>query len=133
VIGAPTIYLSRLIGILALGVATTMLLDKPTFVATAEAIFQDRALMLARGLVGIGLGTGIVLVHNIWTRGPWPLVVTLFGWMLLLRGVWVLLLPADLLEQFVAAFHFLDFFYAYAAIPLVLGAYLSLRGFSARS
>ena len=129
---APTIYLSRLIGVVALIIAAAMLAEKPVFVATAQLVLRDGALMLVLGIVGVVIGAAFVLVHNIWTQGLWPLVVTLIGWMLLLRGVVILLLPPEMAAQFVAAFDFVDFFYVYAAIPLVIGAYLSLRGFSAR-
>jgi hypothetical protein len=128
---APTIYLSRLIGVVALIIAAAMIVEKPVIMTTALLVVQDRALMLVLGIVGIVVGAAIVLVHNIWTKGLWPLVVTLVGWMLLLRGVVILLLPPDLLLQLVGAFDFADFFYVYAALPLILGAYLSLRGFTA--
>src|SRR5215471_64627 len=98
---APTVYLSRLMGVVALIVTTVV-------------------------------GAAIVLMHNVWTEGLWPLVVTLTGWMFLMRGVVFLLLPPEFLTPIVARFHFADFFYVYAMIPLVLGTYLSLRGFTAR-
>jgi hypothetical protein len=129
---APTVYLSRLMGIVALIFAVAMLLEKPTIIAAAQLVLQDRALMLVLGIVTTVVGAAIVLLHNLWTRGLWPLVVTLTGWMFLMRGVVFLLLPPEFLAPIVARFHFADFFYVYAMIPLVLGTYLSLRGFTAR-
>lgn len=129
---APTIYLSRLIGVVALILAAAMIVEKPAYVATVQLMLQDRALMLVLGIVGVVIGAAIVLVHNVWTRGLWPLVVTLVGWMLLLRGVVILLLPPEMVQQLVAIAHVRDFFYVYAALPLVLGTYLCLRGFTAR-
>lgn len=129
--GAPTIYLSRLIGVVALVLAATMLTGKTRFVAMAQAVLQDRPLLLLVGLAGVAVGAAIVLVHNVWRGGLWPLVVTLVGWLLLLRGVVILLLPSELLAPLIAALHFQDFFYVYAVLPTVLGIYLCLRGFSA--
>jgi hypothetical protein len=129
---APTIYLSRLIGIVALILAAAMLTEKANFVATAQAVLQDRPLVLLVGIINVVIGAAIVLMHNFWNRGLWPLLVTLVGWMLLLRGVVILLLPPEMLVPAVAALHFKDFFYVYAAIPVVLGAYLCLRGFMAQ-
>jgi hypothetical protein len=128
---APTIYLSRLIGLVALIAGAALLIDKEPLLAAIGALTRDSALTYMLGMLGIVAGVAIILVHNIWTQGVWPLVVTLFGWFLLIRGIVVVVLPADLISGIIAALHFAEFYYLYALLPLVLGAYLSLRGFTA--
>jgi hypothetical protein len=127
---ALTVYLSRLIGIVALIIAVAMLADKALVVAAVGYLGQDRASLLLLGFVRVVCGAGIVLVHNVWTKGLLPLVVTLIGWAILVRGVMVLFVPPDVMAGLMAAAHVVDFYYLYAAIPLVLGGYLCLRGFS---
>ena len=126
-----TIYLSRLIGVVALIVGVAMLTDKVGVVAGLEHLGQDRTALLLLGFVRVTFGAGIVLIHNVWTRGVWPLVVTLTGWAMLVRGVMNLVLPVEVMAGLRAAAHAVDFYYVYAGIPLLLGAYLGLRGFSA--
>jgi hypothetical protein len=125
-----TVYLSRLLGVVLLIAAALMLIDKNTVIAAAVALGNDRIVTLALGIVRVVVGAGIVLIHNLWTNGFWPLMVTLCGWLLLLRGVAILFLPSEVFASLVASAHIDEFYYAYAAIPLILGAYLSLRGFS---
>ena len=127
----PTVFLSRLIGLVALIVAVPLVIDKPSMLATFGLFVEDRGLMLVLGIASVVAGAAIVLLHNIWNKGLWPLVVTLCGWALLLRGVLVLFLPADILRSWLAALRVSDFFYVYAAIPLLIGAYLCFRGFTA--
>src|SRR5580658_10909674 len=127
---ALTVYLSRLIGVVALIIAAAMLFDKAMVVAAVGQVGQDRGPLLLLGFIRVVCGAGIVLVHNVWTRGFWPLVVTLTGWAMLVRGVMVLFVPPDVMAGLIAGAHVVDFYYLYASIPLVLGAYLSLRGFS---
>jgi hypothetical protein len=127
-----TVYLSRLLGVVLLIAAALMLIDKNAVIAAAVALGNDRIATLVLGIVRVVVGAGIVLIHNLWTKGFWPLVVTLCGWLLLLRGVAILFLPSEVFASLVASAHVGEFYYAYAAVPLVLGAYLSLRGFSAR-
>lgn len=43
------------------------------------------------GLVSLAIGGPIVILHNIWT-GP-PLLLTLFGWLLLLESAMCLFVP----------------------------------------
>ena len=128
---ALTIYLSRLIGVVSLIIAAAMLADKALVVAAIGSMGEDRAPLLLLGFVRVACGAAIVLVHNVWSRGFWPLLVTLVGWFMLVRGVMVLFVPPDVMAGLIAAAHIDDFYYLYAAIPLMLGAYLTLRGFSA--
>ena len=127
----PTVFLSRLIGLVALIVAVPMVLDKSSMVATFGLLVEDRGLMLVLGIASVVAGAAIVLLHNIWNRGLWPLVVTLCGWALLIRGVLILFLPADVLGELLTSLRIADYFYAYAAVPMLVGAYLCFRGFTA--
>jgi hypothetical protein len=128
---AVTIYLSRLIGVVALIIGIAMLSDKQMVVVALGQLGVDRTPLLLLGFIRVAFGAAIVLVHNIWTRGFWPLVVTLTGWAILVRGVMVLFVPPDVMGALIDATHVVDFYYVYAAIPVLLGVYLSLRGFSA--
>ncbi|MFZ2006841.1 MAG: hypothetical protein WB697_16185 [Stellaceae bacterium] len=128
---ALTIYLSRLIGLVALIIAVAMLADKEMVLAALGQLGVDRTPLLLLGFVRVVFGAAIVLVHNVWRNGFWPLIVTLTGWAILVRGVMVLFVPPDVMAGIIDLTHVVDFYYVYAAIPLVLGFYLALRGFSA--
>ena len=128
---ALTIYLSRLLGVVFLILAVALLANREMGVAALGQLGVDRTPLLLLGLVRVVFGVVIVLVHNVWRQGFWPLVVTLTGWVILVRGVAVLLIPPDAMAGIMNAAHVVDFYYLYAAIPLVLGGYLALRGFSA--
>ena len=52
----PTVYLSRLIGVVALIVAAAMLADKSTVVSTVEHLGQDRTSLLLLGFVRVVAG-----------------------------------------------------------------------------
>ena len=109
-----------------------MLADKASpssALSSISARTTPRCLLL--GLFRVVVGAAIVLIHNVWTRGFWPLVVTLTGWAMLVRGMINLFLPPEVMAALLADAHATDFYYVYASIPLVLGAYLTLRGFSA--
>ena len=128
-----TIYLGRLIGLFLLIAALAMILDRDSIIEMATALIDDRALMLIVGLIALVIGLAIVIGHNVWMGGLFPLVITLFGWSQLLRGLALLFLPAESQIMFFQVMRLEDFFYIYAGIPLVLGAYLTYVGFTSQS
>jgi predicted ABC-type sugar transport system permease subunit len=127
-----TIYLGRLIGLFLLIAALSMLMDGDSVIEMATALIDDPALLLIVGMISLGIGLAIVIGHNVWSKGLFPLVVTLFGWSQLLRGLALLLLPAETKVAVFQAMRLEDLFFAYAGIPLVIGAYLTYVGFTAR-
>jgi hypothetical protein len=73
-----------------------------------------------------------VLRHNIWSGGLLTVVVTIVGWLILLRGVLLLLSPAQAVGLF-TGLHFEHLFYLYLTISLLFDAGLTCGRFSARS
>src|SRR6516165_4057887 len=66
---ALTIYLSRLIGLLTLIAALSMLADKPQAIDTVRAVIQDRSALLILGMLGTAAGLAVVLGHQVWSGG----------------------------------------------------------------
>ena len=127
-----TIYLARFIGLFLLIVSLSMFFDRDSIIEMATALIDDRALLLIVGLIALGIGLAIVVGHNVWSGGPTPILITLFGWSQLLRGLALLLLPAETQVAFFQVMRLEDFFYIYAGIPLVIGAYLTYAGFTSQ-
>ena len=126
-----TLYLSRLIGLFTLIVALSMLADKPQAMDTVRAVVQDQPALIVLGMLGTAAGLAIVLAHQVWTGGVLPVVVTVIGWVILIRGTILLFLSRDATARLVDWFHFEEFFYLYLGFAAVLGLYLTVHGFSA--
>lgn len=124
-----TIFLSRLIGLFALVLSLAMVLHRRSYVETAATLIQDRPLLLVLGMISLIAGLAIVLAHNIWSGGTLPVIVTLIGWINLIRGLILLLLPPQAVVSLFEIFHFDERFYLYIAIIFVLGVYLTFMGF----
>ena len=103
--------------------------------ATAEimkAIIQDPPLLFIAGLMGVTAGLAIVLAHNVWSGGALPIIVTLFGWVSLIKGTLLLTLSPEAESRvfIVGGLHYEQHPNLYAAFALLLGAYLTYAGFS---
>ena len=127
-----TVYLGKLIGLFLLIAALAMFLDEDSIVEMATALVDDRALLLIVGLLALGIGLAIVVGHNVWSGGLFPIVITLFGWSQLVRGLLLLFLPAEAQITFFQVMRLEDFFYLYAGISLAIGAYLTYAGFTSQ-
>jgi len=124
-----TLYLSRLIGLFALALALVMIARRDSFGSIASALVHDPALLFVLGLITLAIGLAMVLAHNIWSGGILPVVITLIGWIQLIRGLVALLTPSDVLARFFDTMNFAQFSYGAFAITLALGLYLTYMGF----
>jgi hypothetical protein len=127
----PTVFLARLIGLFALLFSLSELVHKQAMIETANALVRNPPLLLMMGILGLLAGLAMVLSHNIWSGGVLPVVVTLFGWILLVRGAVLLFLSPLAAAGMIDFFRFEQLFYVYAGITLLLGLYLTYGGFQA--
>lgn len=128
-----TAFLSKLIGLYCLLVALSMLTNKEATVAAVNSLFHSPAVLLIGGLVALVIGLAMILGHNVWSGGAPAIIVTLFGWAALIKGVIILFLPPQAATLYFAALHYQQFLYPYSALMIVLGAYLTYAGFKSSS
>jgi putative exporter of polyketide antibiotics len=125
-----TPFLSRLIGLYAILVALSMFSRGQASVETVAALLQNPSMLFVLGVVMLAAGLAKVLAHNIWSGGALVVVVTLVGWMTLIKSLVFLFLPPEMeAKLFLERLHYQQLFYFYWALPLVLGLYLTYGGF----
>jgi len=129
-----TIFLSRLIGLYCIVIAVSMMTRRQATVETVTALLQNPSMMLIVGIITLAAGLAVVLAHNIWSGGALVVVVTLVGWITLIKSLFFLFLPPEIeAGLFLGQLHYRQLFYMYTAISLVLGVYLTYGGFKSRS
>ncbi len=127
---ASTTFLCRLFGLYFLFASLSMITRGQATVDIVTSIVHDAPLMFFIGIVTLAAGLALILNHNIWSGGAAPILVTLLGWITLLKGVLFLFLsPAAAVSLFLGSFHYQSFFYFYAAFCLLIGAFLAYSGF----
>jgi hypothetical protein len=103
-------------------------------VETVTALLQNPSMTLILGVITLAAGLAMVLAHNIWSGGTLVVVVTLVGWMALVKSLFFLFLPPEMETRlFLQQLHYQQLFYLYGAISLALGVYLTYGGFKSRS
>jgi hypothetical protein len=87
-----SIFLAKLIGPILLVAGVAMLVNRKDLDALAQEILRSRLMLLLFGLIDLSVGLAIVLTHNVWAA-DWRIIITLLGWLLLVRGAVRLLIP----------------------------------------
>jgi hypothetical protein len=80
-----SIFLARLLGPLLLLPGIGLLVNPRAFRAMATEVVGSVTLVYLFGLLDFAAGLAIVLVHNMWTVN-WRVLITLIGWLFLIRG-----------------------------------------------
>jgi len=96
---ALTIFLAKLLGLYCIIVGLTMMGNRRTMIDAVNSLIRSPSLILLAGVIAVGVGLGLVVGHNIWSGGALPVVVTVIGWLSLIKGVALLAQPAGKLAK----------------------------------
>ena len=127
-----TVYLGRLLGLFTLIIVVWLAIDKQQTISMLPILFSNRPVMIVFAVMSLAAGLGIVLAHNLWSGGLLPVLVTLIGWFMVIRGVLFLFLSDQDFAAILAIMQFGTLFYLYLLIPLVIGVLLTYLSFTAR-
>ena len=125
-----TFFLAQVYGLGSLILGVSILFQKRIFLEVVDDIVKNRAHMYAVGVLTTFLGLLAVLSHNIWNAGTLPLLVTLFGWAVLLKGVNALFASHTTMAKWVKVLKLSELYWLYAGIIIVIGAYFTIAGFA---
>jgi len=129
-----TTFLSRLLGLYCLLVGLSMITHRQATLDTMKALIHNPPVLFIVGVIALGTGLAMVLSHNVWSGGTLPVVVTLVGWISVIKGLLILFLPPETAVRFfLGRLHYEQLFYLYAAISVIFGVYLTYGGFKSTS
>jgi uncharacterized protein YjeT (DUF2065 family) len=86
------IWISKFLGPIILTLSIPMMVTPSNLQETTKRFLADSPLVLISGILAMTAGLSIVNTHNVWLL-DWTLIVTLFGWALVLGGASRILSP----------------------------------------
>ncbi len=126
-----TIFIGRLMGLFFVLFALAMLMNRHSTVEAAIDFMHDPPALMIAGIMALLAGLAIVLGHNVWSGGALPIVVTLLGWIFVIRGVVILAVARETLVTIFEKMNFDGHYYLFVGIVLVIGLYLTIASFMA--
>lgn len=124
-------FCAQLSGLSLTVISVSMLVRPRRMIAMVERMLESPPLLFVLGVVQVIAGLGLILTQNVSDGAMLPLVITLVGWWLLIRGTFLLFLTQDALWSLVDAVELPKYHFATNACGLAVGAYLTCIGFSA--
>jgi hypothetical protein len=129
-----TLFLSRLIGLYCILLSLAQLSHKQASVEIAKALMHNAPALFLVSVMAVTAGLAMILGHNVWSGGALPVVVTLTGWLALMKGlIFLFLSPEAAYQIFLGGYRYEELFYVYAAMSLLLGIYLTYAGFKSKA
>lgn len=87
-----TILIAQVLGIFFAVAGISMIAGGKRTAEAVEASVQNKGILWLWGIIALVIGAGIVVLNNMWTSGI-ALLVTIIGWLALVKGVFILLAP----------------------------------------
>lgn len=89
-------FIAKLLGLSYLVVGLGMLLSGDYYKKAFQSMLKEAGMMYLGGLMALIIGFLIVNAHNVWEG--WPMLVTILGWLALLKGFLLLVFPKGMME-----------------------------------
>jgi uncharacterized protein YjeT (DUF2065 family) len=124
-------HIFQVLGIVYLAVGIGMLINPDFYKKLMSEFSENPPSMYLSGLAAMVIGYLLVTYHNIWPS-DWPVIITIFGWVALIKGLFLLLLPRVSIK--ISSFFQIQMtklLTVWAVIIAVVGALLTWLGFFA--
>lgn len=87
-----SLFLAKIIGPYCVAASVGILLNIKIYKRLLEDFTKNLAILYLGGAIAFIVGMIIVNTHNIWVMN-WRVLITIFGWAGLLKGIWLFLFP----------------------------------------
>ena len=128
-----SVLLAKLIGPPFLAVGLGLLLNQTTYWEMTDEVIRhpspvSNMMIYLSGLLSMVVGLAVVNAHPSWTR-DWRVAITIIGWLLLVGGIMRIVLPDIVLKLGSTFYGSPTTLLIVAIISLVLGGFLSFKGY----
>jgi len=123
-----SILLAKFIGPYIILIGIALMFNQKVFRKIMDDFPRNPSLVFVTGLLTFVTGLAIVLFHNIWI-GDWRLIITVFGWIALIKGIWLIVFPGTLDKTTKLYTENFKLVLIPWSIMLLLGVFLVVKGY----
>jgi len=89
-----TIILAQCLGIFVTVVGLSLIVSQKGERALLIAMTENSAVLWLIGLIALGFGAVIVSLNNVWSGTGIQLLITIIGWLAVIKGFFILVFPS---------------------------------------
>jgi len=125
-----SIFLAKLVGPYMIIIGAGILFNTKYYQGMIEGFTENPVLLYLGAIMALFFGLLIVLFHNVWVWN-WPLIITIFGWGGLVKGIWLIFFPKSVNKMMNVFRDKQNVLRVHLCIAIVLGIILSIKGYFA--
>ena len=118
----------QLFGIAYLVMGIGGVIKRDAYIKLMDDFSKSMGLLFVTGLLTITVGFIMVTFHNVWVMG-WTVIITIFGWIALIKGIVILMFPGFYFRIFDSMKKRKMMMRIYPIFVLLIGVFLLLLGF----
>lgn len=122
-----SIFIAQLYAIALLAIGLGMLFNTKYYLKSFDAMMKESGMIYLGGVFALLIGFLMVTRHNVWEG--WPTIITIFGWMALLKGVMLIVFPGLAMPVFKAWFKSKRVLRIIGVFALFIGGFLGYVSF----
>jgi hypothetical protein len=125
-----TLFLARLYGVAFVVLGCSMIMNKTYYKHMYKKMLESEIFIFFGGIMALIAGVAIISYHNIWSN-PLAAVISLFGWVGVVKGLLLLLLPERVKTDYQNLLKTDELIFGYGVFVLAIGIILMFVGFFA--
>ena len=123
-----SIFFAKLLGPYFIIVSAGILFNLKTYHKIIGDFCKNSAILYFSGILALLFGLLVVLFHNVWVTN-WTVIITIFGWLGIIKGIWLILLPNTVAFVTKAYQQNVVILMLNLLIIMTLGIFLTVMGF----
>lgn len=122
-------FFARFLGMMLVVVCLGLLANQRFYNRVFQDFLKTPGLIFVIGVIDLVVGLFVILLHNLWVW-DWRVVITIIGWVILLRGVARIILPELVLKHAakIVESQYTTVITTSALLFLLLGVFLLYKG-----
>lgn len=92
-----SLFLAQLLGAIYVSVGLGILNNQKRYKALMDEMMDSASFLYFGGILALCFGFSVVTFHNVWVQ-DWPVLITILGWLALIKGVLLIICPQVILD-----------------------------------
>lgn len=122
-----SVLIAKIISVIYLSFGVGLIFNTSFYKKGIEKLLDNASFMILAGMIAVIVGIVIIEFHNIWEKN-WTLVITLIGWIALIKGILLLAFPKTMVF-FKPMFQFENLYKYLAPLVILFGLVFAYFGF----